>query len=81
MHFLFFFSCLTIFNSNVKVQYKLFVGLGTHSLKNKNGGMQQNDLSSFSSETFKERIDHRAIKDPFKSYPPSPPTSSLTPIP
>lgn len=33
-------SCLTIFNSNVKVQYKPFAGLGTHSFKNKNGGMQ-----------------------------------------
>lgn len=40
-------SCLTIFNSNVKVQYKPFVGLGTCSFKNKNGGMQQNDLSTF----------------------------------
>lgn len=49
----------------MKVQYKPFVGLGTYSFKNKNRGMQQNDLSTFSSETFKERIDHRAIKDPF----------------
>ena len=40
-------SCLTIFNSNVKVQYKPFLGLGTRFLKNKNGGMQQNDLSIF----------------------------------
>lgn len=42
--------------------------------------MQQNDISTFSSETFKERLDHRAIKDPFESYPLSPPTNNLTPI-
>lgn len=64
----------------MKVQYKPFVGLGTYSFKNKNRGMQQNDLSTFSSETFKERIDHRAIKDPFTCthFLPLP---SLTPIP
>lgn len=64
----------------MKVWYKPFGGLGTYSLKNKNGGMQQNDISTFSSETFKERLDHRAIKDPFESYPLSPPTNNLTPI-
>ena len=78
--FFFFFSCLTIFNSNMKVQYKPFGGLGACSLKNKNGGMQQNDLSTFSSETFKERLEPRAVKDPFKSSQLSPPANNLTPI-
>jgi hypothetical protein len=38
--------------------------LGFVLLKTRIGGMQQNDLSTFQ-KTFKERIDHRAIEDPF----------------